>query len=106
MELLRRFQLGEYSTEVHFFDKDKIAENPNSLYVMDSNTRGLIAPLGNHLVLPAGEQHKNWESVSAILRKALETGLDRQAVITGIGGGVVCDMTAFAASLFMRGPSG
>ncbi|AEE17011.1 3-dehydroquinate synthase [Treponema brennaborense] len=55
------------------------------------------------LVLGAGEPYKTIESVLAIIRAALENNLQRSSVFTGIGGGVVCDMTAFAASLFKRG---
>ena len=55
------------------------------------------------LTLPSGEKNKNWSSVEAILRAAREAGLGRDSLFTGIGGGVVCDCTAFAASIYMRG---
>jgi 3-dehydroquinate synthase len=37
------------------------------------------------------------------LRQALRAGLERDSLFVGVGGGVVCDLTAFAASLYMRG---
>ncbi len=55
------------------------------------------------LVLGAGEAHKTIESVLAIVRAALEHNFTRSSVFIGIGGGVICDMTGFAASMFKRG---
>ncbi|MBI9102897.1 MAG: 3-dehydroquinate synthase [Spirochaetales bacterium] len=43
------------------------------------------------------------ESVEDILTAGIENGLARDGLFIGIGGGVVCDMTAFAASIYMRG---
>ncbi len=55
------------------------------------------------VVLEPGEQEKKWDSIDRILRGAFEAGLDRDSVIVAVGGGVVGDMTGFAASIFMRG---
>ena len=55
------------------------------------------------VVLPPGEAHKSLSSIETIAETALRGGLDRQASFIGIGGGVICDMTAFAASVYMRG---
>lgn len=55
------------------------------------------------LVLEPGEGHKTIENVLAIVRTALDCGLQRSSTFVGIGGGVICDMTAFAASIFKRG---
>lgn len=57
------------------------------------------------LILGAGEPYKTIESVLAIVRAALENNARRSAVFVGIGGGVITDMTAFAASIFKRGAS-
>lgn len=78
----------------------------NILWVMDEHTSQLLRPLPPaHVILEAGEPSKNWRSVEIILRTAVQEGLARDATFIGIGGGVLCDMTAFAASLFMRGCS-
>ncbi|HEY4103896.1 MAG TPA: 3-dehydroquinate synthase [Polyangiaceae bacterium] len=50
-----------------------------------------------------GEAHKNVASVENVWRAALEGSADRQAVFIGFGGGVVTDMTGFAAATYMRG---
>jgi 3-dehydroquinate synthase len=54
-------------------------------------------------VLPPGETAKSWASVEAVLRAARDAGLGRDGLFVGIGGGVISDLTAFAASIYMRG---
>lgn len=81
----------------------------NALYVCDTNTEPLLKCAVNFqcgipaAVLPAGESEKNFSSAAAVLRACSEAELDRNAVLIGFGGGVVCDIAAFAASLYMRG---
>jgi 3-dehydroquinate synthase len=55
------------------------------------------------LVLQPGERHKSWDSVKTILQKARECGLGRDGLFIAVGGGVLCDLTAFSASVYMRG---
>jgi len=76
----------------------------NVLWVADSNTATLFKrfPSGN-VIIEAGEQSKNIQSVERILKEAVSEGLGRDSYIIGFGGGVVCDMAAFAASIYMRG---
>lgn len=57
------------------------------------------------IVIPAGEINKTIESVLAIVKTALDFSLTRKDIFTAIGGGVVTDITAFAASIFKRGAS-
>ncbi|MDR0933285.1 MAG: 3-dehydroquinate synthase [Victivallales bacterium] len=52
---------------------------------------------------PAGESHKTPETVIDICRKAAELRFDRKARFVALGGGVVGDMTGFAAAIYMRG---
>ena len=54
-------------------------------------------------ILGAGEKYKTIESVLSIVRIALENNFNRRDIFVGIGGGVITDMTAFAASMFKRG---
>ncbi|WP_191018065.1 3-dehydroquinate synthase [Treponema zioleckii] len=54
-------------------------------------------------ILGAGEPFKTIESVLQIVKAALDNNAQRSAVFVGIGGGVITDMTAFAASIFKRG---
>ena len=55
------------------------------------------------VVLADGEQYKTWETLSLIFDALLQHGCDRQTVLFALGGGVVGDMTGFAAACFMRG---
>ena len=54
-------------------------------------------------VLPDGEVHKTWPCLQLIFDVLLENGCDRQTVLFALGGGVVGDMTGFAAASYMRG---
>jgi 3-dehydroquinate synthase len=57
-----------------------------------------------HVVaLPDGEEHKNWQTLNLIFDALLENGSDRKTVLYALGGGVVGDMTGFAAASYMRG---
>jgi len=55
------------------------------------------------VTLPAGEEHKNLESVSRVWDAALSGGLDRGSLLVAIGGGVVGYLTGFAAATLLRG---
>lgn len=77
---------------------------PDSLVVTDEHLLPLLPDRPKHLVvLPPGETHKQWVSVEQIIDAALAAGMGRDGHFLGIGGGVICDMTAFAASIYMRG---
>ncbi|MEL7333610.1 MAG: iron-containing alcohol dehydrogenase, partial [Cyanobacteria bacterium J06560_2] len=54
-------------------------------------------------ILPAGEQYKNMASIEKIHDVAYENRLERSSVMVALGGGVVGDMTGFAASSWLRG---
>ncbi len=55
------------------------------------------------VVLPDGEAHKEWGTLQRIFDALLSAGCDRKTVLYALGGGVVGDMTGFAAACFMRG---
>ncbi len=55
------------------------------------------------VVLPDGEAHKDWGTLQRIFDALLSAGCDRKTVLYALGGGVVGDMTGFAAACFMRG---
>jgi 3-dehydroquinate synthase len=76
------------------------------LPVCDANTAFLAERISGGIpicVLPGGESEKNWTSVEKILGAAHAAGLGRDSLFIGVGGGVVSDLTAFAASVYMRG---
>ncbi len=53
--------------------------------------------------LPDGESHKDWASLNLIFDRLLAEACDRKTVLFALGGGVVGDMTGFAAACYMRG---
>ncbi|MFO1183123.1 3-dehydroquinate synthase [Ottowia sp.] len=55
------------------------------------------------LPLPDGEQHKDWATLNLVFDALLTHGADRKTVLYALGGGVVGDMTGFAAACYMRG---
>ena len=55
------------------------------------------------LALPDGEVHKDWQTLQMIFDALLTNGCDRKTVLFALGGGVVGDMTGFAAASYMRG---
>ena len=57
----------------------------------------------NEVVLPDGEAHKDWQTLNLIFDALLTHGCDRRTVLFALGGGVVGDMTGFAAASYMRG---
>lgn len=76
----------------------------NVLWVFDTHTAKLFKQLPPyHIVLESGEEHKDIKSLLRIISAASEFGMARDSRFIGFGGGVVADMTALAASLYMRG---
>ncbi len=53
--------------------------------------------------LPDGEAHKDWPSLNRIFDAMLSGGCDRKTTLFALGGGVVGDITGFAAACYMRG---
>jgi 3-dehydroquinate synthase len=55
------------------------------------------------VVLPDGESYKDWPTLNIIFDALLAAGCDRKTTLFALGGGVVGDMTGFAAACYMRG---
>jgi 3-dehydroquinate synthase len=71
-------------------------ENVNAYY-------GHAFPNAPVISIGIGEPIKTLATVETILHRLVALGCDRSGFILGIGGGIVCDITGFAASIFMRG---
>ena len=56
-------------------------------------------------VIPAGEENKTLDSVKSIYAFLVERHYDRHDMLAALGGGVIGDMTGFAAATYMRGIS-
>ncbi len=85
-------------------DSESANRSPSAVVIYDANTVTLF-PETNcpFYVLPAGEEYKSSELLLKIADWALSVGATRDTHFIAVGGGVVCDITAFAASIYMRG---
>jgi 3-dehydroquinate synthase len=54
-------------------------------------------------VLPDGEAYKNWETLNLIFDALLTDRAERKTTLIALGGGVIGDMTGFAAACYQRG---
>ncbi len=55
------------------------------------------------IVIKSGEQYKTQATVDNLIGQLIEYGADRKSTLVGVGGGVVTDITGYAASVYMRG---
>jgi shikimate kinase/3-dehydroquinate synthase len=55
------------------------------------------------IVLPDGEAYKNWASLMQVFDALLAAKCDRKTTLVALGGGVIGDLTGFAAASYMRG---
>ena len=55
------------------------------------------------LTLASGEYSKTLSIIDQLIRELLKLEADRSYFLLGIGGGVICDITGFLASIYMRG---
>lgn len=77
-----------------------------AIFITDSNVYPLYKDIigkNNHIIIGTGEQNKTLDTVSDIFKELLRMGADRSSFIIGLGGGIVTDITGFAASTYMRG---
>jgi 3-dehydroquinate synthase len=65
-----------------------------------------LAEAGVHVasvVLPDGEAYKNWETLNTIFDALLTQRAERKTSLIALGGGVIGDLTGFAAACYQRG---
>jgi len=55
------------------------------------------------IILPDGEEYKTWESLNLVFDALLANKCDRKTTLVALGGGVIGDLTGFAAASYMRG---
>jgi 3-dehydroquinate synthase len=85
----------------------KYLSGRKTIIVTDSN----IIKLYSHILpenvpvidIGLGEKNKTLKTIDNIMGKLVESEADRSSFLAGIGGGIVCDVAGFAASIYMRG---
>jgi len=103
--------MGEYDVIVGSLSALENLSPNNTFLVTDENVakhhlesiKQVIGSEVKSLIIRAGEEHKNLESISRLWQSFLDNGLDRKSTVISFGGGVISDMTGFAASTYMRG---
>ena len=65
--------------------------------------RALNAQQQHRLVLPDGEGQKNLATLGAVIDRLIAEGFRRDACLVALGGGVIGDLTGFAAACYQRG---
>ena len=57
----------------------------------------------SQVILPDGEEYKDWPTLNRIFDVLLEQRCERSTTLIALGGGVIGDMTGFAAACYQRG---
>ncbi len=77
-----------------------------TVIITDDNVAGFYQkdfPIADVICVGTGEKAKTLKTVEKIYHRLIEMEADRSVFLLGIGGGIVCDMTGFAASTYLRG---
>lgn len=99
-------QTTDYYFQTDFSAIEKFVDKDQAVIITDENV------FASHkkkfkgwktIVLKAGEQYKTQSTVNSIIEQLIEYKADRKTFIVGVGGGVVTDLTGYAASVYMRG---
>ena len=96
--------------ELQSFD----VENRRVAIIADTNTQRLFGDTVLHILegnckkvilyaFPAGENHKTLDTVKEIYKTLIEEQYDRKDLLIALGGGVVGDITGYAAATYLRG---
>jgi len=97
--------LSGKKTFIEFIEEQELRSVlDKSLTVTDETLRdichGMFDPV---CVLPPGEQAKHLDAVQTVVDALLEREASRDDTLCAFGGGVICDLTAFCGSIYMRG---
>lgn len=99
-------RLPQALAEVSFPRRVAVVSNPTVLALYGERLTGLLSREGYAVAtisVPDGEEFKNLASLESIYDALIEQGFDRSCGLIALGGGVIGDMTGFAAATFLRG---
>lgn len=106
-----RSRLHDYTVRFHegLGFLAELAKVPNALFVIDANVARLHQaalasfPKEQILLLDATEENKTFEGATRVYEALLDRAAKKNATIVSLGGGIVQDVTGFAASTLYRG---
>ncbi len=96
-----RIMIGESITNI-----GKYLPRSEVIIITDTNVYRhyhQVMPTDRIIQIGTGEKIKTLDTVAYILKKLMEMEADRTIFILGIGGGIVCDVAGFVASIYLRG---
>jgi len=97
----------EFTDHIDSFLAEK-AVSGKMVLLIDRNVHALYEPLFDEydkIIVPSGESSKRFSLVEEIVDMLQDMGFFKDTLLIGVGGGVVTDITGFAASMYMRGIS-
>jgi 3-dehydroquinate synthase len=77
--------------------------NEKKLFIVDEHTKPFLDERCDFVEIAPGEEAKHMDTVLHIIHEAKVRKLGRDDSFIAVGGGVICDITGFVASLYMRG---
>lgn len=95
-----------YYFDAGFSFLEQLVPKENTIIITDENIFRLQEQKFDGwktIVIKAGEEHKQQSTVDHIITRLIAMKADRKTFIIGAGGGVVTDITGYAASIYMRG---
>ena len=97
---------GSYYFDADFTYLEKITSKLDTIIITDKNVFNAHPQIFDGwkvIVISAGEEFKQQSTVDFIIAELIAKNADRNTFIVGVGGGVVTDITGYAASIYMRG---
>jgi 3-dehydroquinate synthase len=98
--------IGNVLKKFEFSDKIALISNPTVYKFYGKTVSGAIKDSGydlDEVLIPDGEEYKSLAYTEKIYGSLLKAKLDRKSALVALGGGVIGDITGFAASTYMRG---
>jgi 3-dehydroquinate synthase len=98
--------IGKNLERFDFNKKVALVSNPTVYELYGKTVTDSLSASGFEvmkIILPDGEEHKNLASVEIIYEQLLMARFDRKSALIALGGGVIGDITGYAASTYMRG---
>jgi 3-dehydroquinate synthase len=99
-------QLGQAIANLNLGKKVLVVSNPAIFRHYGERAIASLQSAGfevNSCTIPAGERYKTLTSIQKLYDAALENRLERSSTLVALGGGVIGDMTGFAAATWLRG---
>jgi 3-dehydroquinate synthase len=98
--------IGERIKQFGFSPRIAVVSNPTVFNLYGDVVMASLKSAGFdcfNILIPDGEEYKNYNQAYHILTELLKNRLDRNSCLIALGGGVIGDITGFAASIYMRG---